>query len=300
MTPEQEPATTLWSLSQPSARRSLMLCALGAMLGLAIAGLGLFTAKGTRTSVVPAENVAMVNQVPLLMSDYIAQIRALYEVPLSKATPQQKKQVLDDMIREELYVQRGIELGMQADTIEVRTALVGAVEAQAAADATMAQPDEAQLRRWYQSHLPLYADEGMMLLDEYVLPGAKAATAAAASTNLRKAGSAATPGRLGLRRTGRMADGEEFYFAARIHLGDRLFAVAKGLKSAGVSDPVALPDGFHILVMRRNEVPSPRPFAQVRDRVLNDVIAAQAKLLTAGNERFLRKRADIVIQKGFE
>jgi hypothetical protein len=47
------------------------------------------------------------------------------------------------MIREELYVQRGTELGLQADTVEVRQALVGAVEAQVAADATMAQPDEA-------------------------------------------------------------------------------------------------------------------------------------------------------------
>jgi hypothetical protein len=222
-------------------------------------------------------------------------------VPLSAASPKQKKQVLDDMIREELYVQRGIELGMQTDTIEVRTALVGAVEAQATADATMAQPDEAQLRAWYRTHLPSYADEGSMLLDEYLLPGNDPAKAAAAVADLRKSGaSAETIAQLALRRTGRMTDGEEFYFAARIHLGDPLFGIAEGLKSGAVSDPVSLPDGIHILVMRRNDIPSPRPFAQVRDRVLNDFIADQSKLLTAGNERFLRKRADIVIQKGFE
>ncbi|MDB5686967.1 MAG: peptidyl-prolyl cis-trans isomerase [Rhizorhabdus sp.] len=292
----------MWSLSSPSARRSLILCGTGAIVGLAIAGLGLFTAKGTRTSVVPAEDVAVVNQVPILMSDYVTQIRALYEVPLSGASAAQKKQVLDDMIREELYVQRGVELGMQADTIEVRTALVGAVEAQAAADATMAQPDEGQLRAWYQAHLATYADEGTMTLDEYVRPGADQAKAAAAVVaELRKAGaSPAAAAGLGLRRTARMTDGEEFYFAARIHLGDRLFALAKGLKAGAVSEPVPQPDGLHILVMRHNDSPLPRPFAEVRDRVLADYIGAQAKLLTAGNERFLRKRADIVVQKGFE
>lgn len=301
MTSEQDPAAAVWSLPQPSARRSLMLCALGAIVGLAIAGLGLFTAKGTRTSVVPAENVAMVNQVPILMSDYIAQIRALYEVPLSKATPKQKKQVLEDMIREELYVQRGIELGMQTDTIEVRTALVGAVEAQAAADATMAQPEEAQLRAWYQAHPVTYSDEGVMALDEYVLPGRDMAAAKSAVAALRAGGgAAATATRVGLRRTDRMTDSDEFYFAADIHLGAPLFAVAKGLKQGDVSDPVAQSDGLHILVMKRNDPPTPIPYDVVRDRVLSGYIVAQAKLLTAGNERFLRKRADIAIQKGFE
>lgn len=301
MTSKPELQTAIWSLSEPSARRSLMLCALGALLGLAIAGLGLFTAKGTRTSAVPAEDVALVNQVPILMSDYESQLRALYDISLSEATPKQKQQVLDDMIREELYVQRGVELGMQSDVTEVRTALVGAVEAQAVADATMAQPDEAQLRAWYQAHLPDFAKEGTMALDDYLLSGGDTDRAKAVAAELRKDG--ATPAaiaRLGLRRTSRMTDGDEFYFAARIHLGDRLFDAVNGLKSGGVSDPIAQPDGIHIIVMRRNEAPSPQPFAAVRDRVLSDYVAAQAKLLTAGNERFLRKRADIIIQKGFQ
>jgi hypothetical protein len=56
----------VWSLDRPNARRSLILCAAGALIGLGIAGLGLFTAQGTRTASVPAEDVALVNQVPIL------------------------------------------------------------------------------------------------------------------------------------------------------------------------------------------------------------------------------------------
>ncbi|HEX7872535.1 MAG TPA: peptidylprolyl isomerase [Sphingobium sp.] len=287
-------AADIWAFSQPNARRSLLLCAGGALLGLAIAGFGLFTAEGTRTGSVPAEDVALVNQVPILMSDYVQQVRVLYDVSLAQATPAQRRQVLGDMIREELYVQRGIELGMQADTIEVRQALVSAVEAQAQADAVMAQPDEAQLRAFYAANRARYADEGVIELDEYVLPGGDAAGAVAA---LRKGASPAT---LGLRRTERMTDGEEYYFAARIHLGDALFAAARALDAGQVSDPVPAKDGAHILIVRRNSKPQPHAYAEVRDRVLNDYIASQAKTLTAGNERFLRKRADVAIQRGFE
>lgn len=287
-----------WSLARSGARRSLLLCAAGAVFGLTVAGFGLFTAKGTRTSSVPAEDVALVNQVPILMSDYALQVRSLYNVPLSQATAAQRRQVLDDMIREELYVQRGGELGLQADTVEVRQALVGAVEAQAAADATMAQPDEAQLRSYYLEHRQRYADEGTMDLTDYIVPAALADRAPALAAALQARHGAAAG--LGLHAADRMKDGAEFYFAARIHLGDRLFAVARGLASGQVSAPVSLPDGIHVVAMGTNNVPQPRRFEEVRDRVLANFIADQARLLTAGNERFLRKRADVEIQKGYQ
>ena len=205
------------------------------------------------------------------------------------------------MIREELYVQRGIELGMQADTIEVRTALTGSVEAQSAVDATMAQPSEAELRAWYDGHRSDFADEGKLVLADYVLPATStpAAVAAARKALIAARGSEAIEGRAAT-RSSLMTQGEEFYFAARIHLGDRLFAAARLTKPGEVSPPVALPDGVHLIVVRSNVQPAPPPFEQVRDRVLGALVAAQTKLLTAANERFLQKRADIQIAGGFE
>jgi hypothetical protein len=266
------------------------------VLGLVIAGLGLFSAKGTRTASVPAGDVALVNQVPLLMSDYLVQLRALYDVSLSEASREQKKKVLDDMILEELYVQRGVELGLQTDTIEVRTALVGAVEAQVAADATMAQPDETELRAYYQRHVDKYASEGVMALDDFlVVPGGPLAPAAVAAA-LRDH---ADPSRLGVKRTAAMR-GEEFYFAAKIHLGEALFAAAARLKPGEVSEPVVGADGIHILVMNKNLVPVPRGYADARDSVVRDWIDERSKILAAGNDRFLRHRADIIVAPGLQ
>ncbi len=284
----------LTTFSRPDARRSLLLCAIGAVIGLIIAGFGLFTAKGTRTNSVPAEDVALVNGVPILMSDYIQQLRTLYDVSLNAATPAERRKVVDTMIREELYVQRGIELGLQADTIEVRDALVGAVEAQTAADATMAQPSDAELRAYYVQHKREFADEGVMALADYRLPrGTGPAAIAAAGTALRAGHLTAVP------RSGAMVDGDEYYFAARLHLGAPLFAVAARLHAGEVSPPVTLPDGVHLVVMTRNVPPVPPPFEAIRDKVREAAIAAQARRLTAANGTFLRKRADIQLAPGF-
>lgn len=278
-------------------RRSLILCALGAILGLVIAGFGLFTAKGTRTASVPPEDVALVNGTPILLGDYITQLRALYDVSLSAATIPEKRKVLDDMIREELYVQRGVELGLQSDTVEVRDALVGAVEAQTAADATMAQPSEASLRDYYAKHPAEFADEGIIALTDYRLPPtATAAEVNAAVATLATGG----PGGAAVPRSGAMADGDEYYFAAKIHLGEALFAVARALKAGERSTPIRLPDGIHLLVVSKNVPPAVPPFAEIRDKVLAAAIAAQAKTLTAANGRFLRRRADIQVAPGFE
>ncbi len=294
-----EPLSTPRRWRAPSEKRSLILCAVGAVAGLVVAGAGLFTAQGTRVAGVPPEDVAIVNQVPILMSDYTAQLRALYDVGLDQATPAQKRKALDAMIREELYVQRGVELGVQNDVVEVRTALVGAVEGQQAVDADATQPTEAALRDFFRAHPGNYANEGVMTLTDYLAPSLDQAGAAVAAmrAGLPVAAAAAAHG---LRDTGKTSDGEEFYFAARIHLGARLFAAARGLGNGQVSDPLPAPDGVHVLAMAHNVPPTSQPFERVRPRVIEDYRADKVARMQAGADAFLRKRADIQIASGFE
>ncbi len=286
-------------LDRSSEERSLILCAVGALAGLVIAGAGLFTAQGTRVAGVPPEDVAIVNQVPILMSDYTAQLRALYDVGLAQATPAQKRRTLDTMIREELYVQRGVELGTQNDVVEVRTALVGAVEGQQSIDADATQPTEEALRDFFRAHPGNYANEGTITLTDYRAPsldGARAAVAAMRGGQPVAAAAAAH----GLRDTGRTSDGEEFYFAARIHLGARLFAAAQALRDGQVSDPLPAPDGVHVLAVAHNAPPTPQPFERVRPQVIEDYRADKVARMQAGADAFLRKRADVQIAPGFE
>jgi hypothetical protein len=295
---DTDPADTgkAWSLSQPSTRRSLLLAGTGALVGLIVAGFGLFTAAGTHTSSVPPEDVALVNGVPILRVDFLSQLRVLHDVSPSQATRQQKSAVIGDMIAEELAVQRGVELGMPTDDTDTRSALIAAVRGQLATDVLAEMPNEAQLRSYYAAHRAHYASEGRMELRWLILPPGAQSQAVAAVAALR---GGLSPDQAivayRLKSTGKVDDGEEYYFAAAIHLGPRLFAVARALKDGGVSDPIRTPDGVNILIMKRNQPPVGQSFDEARDRVREDYSRDRLAIVEAANARFLHGRADIVV-----
>jgi len=284
-----------WDVKSQRNRRSLLFSAAGAVIGLAIAGFGLFTAEGTTTRSVPPEDVAVVNQQPILMSDYIAQLQALYGVSLSQATAAQKRKVLDDMIREELYVQRGVELGIPNEDTDTRAALVLAVEAQGNADALMLQPAENELRAYYDAHRDHYANEGVMDYRNFIVPPGNAMAAVASLKGGMNIDQAIA--RHGL-KDALPPDGEEFYFAAKIHMGDRLFEIARRMRGGEVVGPVNIDGVSHIVVMKRNNMPQPQEYEAVKADVLQDYRTDQAKQLESRNEQFLLKRADIMIAPG--
>ena len=282
-----------WNIREQRSSRTLIFCALGAILGLLVAGFGLFTANGTRTARVPPEDAAIVNGVPILTADMEVELRNLYQVSLSQATVEQKGKVLNDMIREELYVQRGVELGLPTDDVDVRSALVAATEGYVAADAQTQVPAEAQLGSWYSLHRNKYSSPGTMALHEFILTQAQAANAVGIKDSLAKG---ASPASLQLKSSGRVDDGEEFYFAAHDHLGDRIFAVAKNLRDGEISQPIVDKDGTHLLIMVKNGVPVASSYEDVRAQVRNDYLANEIADLQSRNQTFLKNRADIRVR----
>jgi parvulin-like peptidyl-prolyl isomerase len=277
-----------------NSQRSFFLGVCGALIGLLLAGYALFTARGTSTLRVPAEDVALVNQQPISRSDYLLQLQSLYSVEFSHATQEQRQKVLNDMIREELFVQRGKELDVASTDPDVRNALVNAVELEIASDAITSQPTEAALRSYYQAHPERYASEGIMTVEDYVFPANGAAVSQAIDALKVQAPTPDLIARFGGKSSGKAGD-EEFYFAAKIHLGDRLFEAARGLPQGGVSDPIEVQDGTHVLYMQKNVKPALQDFATARVQVLSDYRNERIRRLTTGDEAFLRKRANIRI-----
>jgi hypothetical protein len=250
--------------AQVSSRRSFVLMTMGALAGLVLAGYALFTARGASTLWVPAEDVALVNQQPISRSDFLMLLQTLYGVDLNHATREQRQKVLNDMIREELFVQRGKELDLASSDPEVRSALVNGVELEISENAITAQPSEAALREFYAQHPERYVSEGIMDVRD-VVQG---------------------------HESGKIK-GDEFYFAAKLHLGDQLFAIARELPDGGVSSPISLSDGIHVLYMVKNKRPVPFDFAKARPQVLSDYRNQAIEQLKAGDESFLRKRANV-------
>lgn len=280
---------------QISSRRSFVLMGSGALLGLLLAGYSLFTARGTSTLIVPPEDVALVNQQPISRGDFLLQLQTLYGVDLQHATAAQRRKVLNDMIREELFVQRGKELDVASTDPEVRAAMVNSVELEIAADAITAQPSEVRLRAYYAAHRSRYASEGIMNLRDYVFPEGEPRAAAEAAEAFKSTPPApALLARLHASDSGKVSD-QEFYFAAKIHLGESLFEVARGLPDGGVSAPIARAGAIHVLYMFKNTRPVPFDFAAARDQVLTDLRNDAVGHLRTGDEAFLRKRANVLI-----
>ena len=275
--------------------RSFVLMTSGVLIGLVLAGYSLFTARSASTLIVPAEDVALVNQQPVSRADFLALLQTLYGVDLGNSTREQRQKVLDDMIREELFVQRGKELDVASTDPDVRGALVNAVELEIAENALTSQPNEAALRQFYQAHQERYINEGIVRLKDWVFPAASLRELPREPAALRAI--IADPqalARLGGRDSGR-ANGDEFYFAAKIHLGDELFAAARDLTDGMLSAPIQLADGIHILEMQRNKRPVPFDFAAARAQVLSDYRSQAVDRLKASGESFLRKRANVLI-----
>jgi parvulin-like peptidyl-prolyl isomerase len=196
------------------------------------------------------------------------------------------------MIREELFVQRGKELDVASVDPDVRTAMVAAVEQGIAADVIASRPSDEKLTAYFKAHQERYSSEGSMTVRDLVFPPAAAAAAAAALHAGAKVDAVAA--QYGGKDSGRV-DGEEFYFAAKIHLGDAMFAAARVLAPGQASAPLPSGDGTHVLYMVGNRPPAPKPFEEARASVLNDYEKEAIARLQNGDETFFRKRANVLL-----
>jgi parvulin-like peptidyl-prolyl isomerase len=295
--------------SQAHTRRSLVLLAIGALAGLAIAGYGLFTARGTATRSIPAEAIATVNGRLILRTDFVTQVQTQFGVPFAEATTAQRQRVLDDMVAEELMVQRGLDADLASYDPEVRQALVNGVELQIFADVLARQPTEQQLQEYYAKHKDKYVRDGIMQLRDLMI----AASVQPASEGALHAGHKATKAlrhgeplddvmkEFGLQDSRKLLDsghidtGDVFDFSAKARLDPQVFAAAVKLNAGETSDPVVAPDGVHVVAMLKRDAPRQRVFSEVNNEVWTDLKKEAQDQVRAGNLRYLAGKADIQI-----
>ena len=286
--------------SKPQVRRSMLFFALGALIGLVIAGYGLFTAKGTQSHAVPPEDLALVNSRPILRSDFMTQVQTQFSVPFAQSSPQQRRRVLEDMLAEELQVQRGLEIDLPSFDPDVRTAMVAGVELEISADVLAQQPTDQQLRDYYAAHISKYMSQGQLRLRDLVAKSKsdaqQAVAALRASLPLDKVMQRyQLEDSRALLDAGQVDTGEVFEFAAKAKLGTEVYAAAATLQGGQVSDPIPQSDGVHVVVMLEHRMPVQEDYAAAADKVWNDFKNdAQAQVREA-EVRYLRSRADILL-----
>jgi parvulin-like peptidyl-prolyl isomerase len=285
---------------KPQVRRSMLCYALGALIGLALAGYGLFTAKGTRSHSVPPEALALVNGRPILRSDFMTQVQSQFAAPFAQSTPEQRRQVFEDMLAEELQVQRGLEIDLPSFDPDVRAAMAAGVQLEITADVAAEQPNDNELREYYEANKGKYVGEGVMRVRDLVANtmanAQEAVVALRAGTPLEQ-----VMQRYRLADSGKLMDaghtdtGEIFEFAAKAKLGPTGYAAAAALQNGQTSDPIPQGDGAHVIVMIEHRMPVQENYAAAADQVWTDFKNdAQARVREA-NVRYLRSRADILL-----
>jgi hypothetical protein len=291
-------------------QRTLLLPVFAIVLGLLVAGLGLFRPAPRQLLVVPAGYVALVNQKGILFSDFITQTQVESSKPFSESTPTERSRVLREMIDEELLVQRAVVLDLPETTNEVRSSMVSAVNAQVAAPVLAYVPTDAELRAFYDRSRQSYTTPGSMTVHDLVLhvggyqnadqsPTQAQADAAEAVYQLRAGASLDhVMEHFGLADSGRMDNNDQPDFAVKLHLGDKLYQVASMLRDGEISDPVLEADGVHILVMVHHDFPKVAEFNAVRDRVYLDLRSAETSRATQENLNLLRGQAQILLAPG--
>jgi parvulin-like peptidyl-prolyl isomerase len=292
--------------------RGVTLPAIAAIIGLAVAGWSLFRASAPPATSVPPGVAALVNQRPILTSDFISEAETEISIPFEQITDDQRAKVLHGMIDQELLVQRALALDLPETTIEVRTALADGLNAQVDAPALAVSPTDDELRAYYLAHRAAYASEGTMTVHDIVLKvggyqnvdqdfGQAEADAEEAVYKLRSGEALAdVMEHYGFVDSGRVQNDTEFDFAAKIHLGDKLYAVAETLNDGDISDPVEMDDGVHVLIMDTRVLPHYSDYEAVRAQVYNgyrDQLRAKAE---AENLAYLRANATILLAPGMK
>jgi hypothetical protein len=291
------------SFNETNRVRAVVLYAIGALTGLGLAGYGLFTAQGTTTRKVAPENVAVVNDRPILRSDFINQLENETGAQFGAASRAQQLKVIDEMVREELLVQRGLELDFAQTDQDTRNALVASMSQLAVAQVTLAGvPDEALLRKFYSEHREQYATPGAMTIRNFYLPAAAGSGRAPElldeiAAALRTGHKDVVVRRYGL-KTARGAE-DDWYWVAKLHLGDDVFAHVRGLGAGQVYGPWSSADGIHFARMEKNVAPDPLSFEQSRNQVAGDYAKAAQGRLTEDTLTFLRNRARILVAEDY-
>ncbi len=289
------------ALAQVSPRRSLILFAAGAILGLVIAGVGLFTAAGTKVSGVPAEDVALINGRHILRSDFIAQTQVETTLPFDQTTKEQRLKVLNEMVDEEILVQRGLEVDLAASDPDVRAAEVAGVQLQVDADVLAQQPSDEQLQAYFTAHKDKYSAEGIMALRDLIIRPEEALSAEQAAAKEKEAADAFRKGRdsddiaatFGLKDSGKLERGDLFDFAVKIKLSPALYAAAEALSTRQAAGPIVEAGNVHLILMEKHDAGLVRSFAQARDAVMQDYKKEEQTRVENANLKYLKGKADI-------
>jgi parvulin-like peptidyl-prolyl isomerase len=266
-------------------KRTDLLLIGGVVLGILAAMTGLADAGRAPLSEATA---ALVNDTPIPADE----LRSLLERRTRSGAPaDQLLATLDDMIDEELLIQRALELGILRRDSNVRLAIIQAMEKSILNEERGRSFSDAELEAFYRNNTALFAEPLRLQLEELVV--ADPARVAELAARLRAGASA-----------NRLAAGDDGLSVTNLPpvplsleaLARRISAdILPRLETAAEGDVLTYRSGrgTHLIRVVAIEEASVPPFAELRFSVLNELQLQRQNAAYDEYLAWLRQRADI-------
>ena len=264
-----------------SAKSSVRLLALGVAAGVMMVAYGLTRGWQAKVSSRPASALgadvaATVNGVSITSSRFAVLLSAVGATAEGhqRLDARERSFLLDQVIADELLLQRAVGLGLAEDDPIAHRRLVEVITESITTEASEVSPDGETLRRFYAEHSQLFAREPRLELTHIFVRDSGDGNAAA----LRRAQLAAQ--KLRAHEPMKQGAADEFPMAlpsglipaktVRDYLGLTAYRTAQELKPGAVSDPVRVSGGYEVLRVERREPGEIAPFEAVRDSVVQE------------------------------
>lgn len=276
-------------------RWPIFLLAMGALLGFALALIGVFESA---PSVLPAGVVAKINGRPISDTELQAAIRRVERVKGYGLTKNERRELLSSIIEERLLLQHGLDIGLLESNVAVRKAMVDAVMASVVAEVESAVINEADLARFYKNNTEYFTPAPkihLQRLDFYGVSAAeRAENARARLINNESIKSVKESADTSLKEPPNSLVPED---KMRLYFDSKLFAALSLLDSGDISEPLSIEGGVTLLVVVSRMAPQMPAFETIREQV--EVTFQRQKANTELKEYLtsIKSGASIVINK---
>jgi hypothetical protein len=273
--------------------RARWLLGLGAAAGLALAASSLLSAPGEDGSTLPEGAVAGVNGTLIRSEEFQRLVAALAvdrRTPLSEAD---RRRVLDRLIEEELLVQHAVALGLVRSDRRVRADLVSAVLSSLNASVDDFDPSPPEVAAFYEENRNYFARPARLRVRQVFVAAPRDASDAEAQARARQAAERLRGGEaiqavreaLGNEAFAPLPDAPLPPAKLQEYLGPSALRAALSLEPGGVSEPVATPQGYHVLQLVARTESEAQPLPAVETQV-------RAEMKRRAGDRALRARLD--------
>jgi len=246
----------------------------------------------------PPDAVIVVDGVPLGAEDVVRRAAGSaggYEVSDDAAL----RAAIDQTILDELVVQRAVGLGLVHTDPVIRRRLVQALQDLAASRALAHDPDESELRDWYEAHRGALTGPERFRVDALLVPRRAELDGGAEVAALRRrlddepwatvVAGREDPAYRSL--AGRLVDAR----ALRASLGDSLLRAVRATPAGGIAGPIRSARGHHLLRVSERAKGEPLPYEQARATVRTRYERQAAREAFQADLEAMRAAADVWI-----